>query len=197
MIKLTGGAARIQRGLNRLEHEKKRAGKTQEMKSGNSKVVTKGDQDKMNLIEELNQKLSEDRPLFEIIRPGNFTVKTRQGKFYSRAFSGGDSVNLESAYVGKKDLIYIFKPTFPSAEYAFIEMTSAQAASNLDGFVGYIEEVQNDTYDQFVTTVKKDINPEAYEIAQKRDSLVQVEKDKIEKKRQDLIGKSFPHYGSW
>lgn len=151
----------------------------------------------VDIIDELNKRINDDQPLFKLGSSGFFTVKTRAGKYFTKSFVGDEHLNLTSAYVGKKDLIYVLKPTFATPEYAFAELTSKQAALYLVDFISYIEEAQNDQYDNFVDRVRRSIDPALDAMAAARERRALAAKETIEKERDRIIKSSFPHYRSW
>lgn len=70
---------------------------------------------------------------FGLTGPMQLTIKTRQSAYKKKAFLGDETFTLSSHYVGKKEMILVFKNTRP-VDYAFMEMPLDEALTNLKGF---------------------------------------------------------------
>ncbi|MEZ2310840.1 hypothetical protein AB6809_29770 [Paraburkholderia sp. RCC_158] len=72
-------------------------------------------------------------PMFRLTGPMQLTIKTRQSQYKKKAFLGDETFTLSSHYIGKKDMILVFKNTRP-VDYAFMEMPLDEALTALNGF---------------------------------------------------------------
>jgi hypothetical protein len=81
---------------------------------------------------------------FRLFGPASLTIKTRQSQYKKKSFLGDESFNLTSVYVGKKEMIAVFKSVKPT-EYAYMEMPIDEAPMKLTGFQTFMEKIGADT----------------------------------------------------
>lgn len=95
--------------------------------------------------------LTEDT--YELSEPGMYVVKGRTkrakggggggrvahaSEYSKQAFIGGERFRLSSIYGGKTDVIFVFSPIAPSADFAFLELPGS-GLSKMAGFRKHLE----------------------------------------------------------
>lgn len=87
----------------------------------------------------LMRRNAQEKPApFGLAGPTQLTIKTRQGQYKKKAFLGDETFTLSSQYIGKKDMILVFKNTRP-VDYAFMEIPLDEALVSMKDFKAFAD----------------------------------------------------------